>query len=44
MIIYQQELKKVIKDKLIRDEKSYKFINKLIVKFINLNDKLYKRA
>ena len=44
MIMYQRELKKVVKDELIRDEKSYKFINELITKFINLNNKLYKRA
>lgn len=44
MIIYRRELKKSIKDKLIRDEKNYNFMNKLIKILIDLNNKLYERA
>lgn len=44
MIIYRRELKKSMKDELMRDERNYSFINKFIKILIDLNDKLYERA
>ena len=42
--MYRRELKKQIKNKLMRDERVYETLDELIEIFIDLDDKLYERA
>ena len=43
-IMYQRELKKQVKDELMRDERAYEILDELIEIFIDFDDKLYERA
>ena len=42
--MYQQKLKKQVKNKLMRDERVYEIFDELIKIFIDFDDKLYERA
>ena len=42
--MFRKELKDNVKNKIIRDDKDYENLKKLIEIIINLNDKLYNKA
>ena len=42
--MYRRELKKQVKDELMRDERAYEILDELIEIFIDLDDKLYERV
>ena len=42
--MYRRELKKQIKNELMRDERAYETLDELIEIFIDLDDKLYERV
>ena len=42
--MYRRELKKQVKNELMRDERTYETLDELIEIFIDLDDKLYERA
>ena len=42
--MYRRELKEQVKNELMRDDRAYETLDKLIKIFIDLDDKLYERA
>ena len=42
--MYRRELKKQVKDELMRDERVYEILDEFIEIFIDLDDKLYERV